>query len=140
VIRLATAADLPAIIDGAMRCYAADAISAPRRDLVAVIARDVLRRSLALVAIEVSTNVEMKILGSVGLERRTWEHSGEDYLADRWLCGERAFLELLSGARAVAARSKLPLILGISTQARLPAKLRLYRMAGGEAVGALIRF
>ena len=83
----------------------------------------------------------VQLVGSLGLVRRRWDHSGEPYLVDRWTftaAGAAADVlpALLETGRAIAGALELPLFLGVSSW-RLAAAARRYRQLGAEPIGAL---
>lgn len=140
-VRAATMDDLEALLDHGIKAFQMSAISQPVRDLTRAMGRGVIARGLAII---IEDDEGSRILGSIGLVKRTWEHSGLSYLTDRWTCADdpRAFPELVHGARMVATRLKLQLMLGVwgALEARQILLDRLYRTNGGMRIAALYEF
>lgn len=138
--RAASALDIDEIARLAMGAFADVALSPPSFERARAIAAETIASGLALVV-----ERDKRIVASMGLARRLWEHSGQAYLTDRWTYRDgsahspRSFDKLIHGARAVAGKLRLPLYLGI-TRHDPESAIRLYSLAGGKMVGALFEF
>jgi hypothetical protein len=80
---------------------------------------------------------------SIGLFACSWWYSDALHLEDRWNFVHPEFrvsthaAALIDFAKSTAARTKHPLLMGITSAGRTPAKVRLYERQLGDAVGAL---
>jgi hypothetical protein len=137
VIRAATIADANSIARHGYEKFKEVAVSIASPAQGEAWALEIIERGFVFVA-----ERDGKIVGSMGLERRAWQPSGQHFMGERWIVSDtpKVFGGLIKSARAVSTRLKLPLFIGFLTRADVDAMTRLYRAAGGVQVAATFQF
>lgn len=139
-VRIADLADAPGVMALLRLMHAENGLAPLAEDKVRAMVEQALAQDFSICGV---IGERDRLEATIGLFACSWWYSDALHLEDRWnfvhpdcrISTHAA--ELISFAKRTAIQIDRPLLMGITSGGRTPAKVRLYERQLGDAVGAL---